>query len=88
MSALHYRVEDLDPGEQKAQRHAGELVERDLVSLNIDYRQMGVGGLTSWGPTGLPRYSLYYQEYRYGFRLRPFNRGDAAPATLARQHHE
>jgi beta-galactosidase len=88
MSALHYRIEDLDPGEQKAQRHFGELVERDLVSLAIDYRQMGVGGVTSWGPTGLPRYSLYYQEYSYAFRLRPFNRSDGDPAALARQRHE
>jgi beta-galactosidase len=85
MSALHYTVDDLDPGEEKAQRHAGELVERDLVDLNIDYKQMGVGGITSWGPTGLPRYSLYYQEYAYSFQLRPFSVEDGPPASLARQ---
>jgi beta-galactosidase len=88
MSALHYTTDDLDPGEEKAQRHAGEPVERDLVSLNVDYRQMGVGGITSWGPTGLPRYSLYYQEYEYGFRLRPFSRDDSSPAELARERYE
>jgi beta-galactosidase len=88
MSALHYTVDDLDPGESKAQRHAGELVERDLVNLNIDYRQMGVGGITSWGPTGLPKYSLYYQDYRYSFRLRPFTRADGSPADLAKELYE
>jgi beta-galactosidase len=85
MSALHYTTDDLDPGEEKAQRHAGELVERDLVNLNIDYKQMGVGGITSWGPTGLPRYSLYYGEYQYSFTIRPFSVEDGPPATLARQ---
>jgi beta-galactosidase len=85
MSALHFSMDDLDPGEQKAQRHWGELVERDLVTLNIDYRQMGVGGVTSWGPTALPKYSLYYQEYRYGFRLRPFSREDGTPAALSKE---
>ncbi|UCC72525.1 MAG: DUF4981 domain-containing protein [Gemmatimonadota bacterium] len=88
MSALHYTVDDLDPGESKAQRHAGQLTERDLVNLNIDYKQMGVGGITSWGPTGLPKYSLYYQEYRYSFRLRPFSNDDAPPAELAKERYE
>ena len=73
MSALHYLMEDLDPGEQKQQRHSGELAERDLVNVHVDLRQMGVGGINSWGTTALPQYSLDYEEYRYRFRLRPFS---------------
>jgi beta-galactosidase len=88
MSALHFTVEDLDPGESKARRHSGELVERALVNINIDYKQMGVGGITSWGPTGLPKYSLYYQDYRYSFRLRPFSLEDGSPAELAKVRYE
>ncbi|MGD8867305.1 MAG: glycoside hydrolase family 2 TIM barrel-domain containing protein [Gemmatimonadales bacterium] len=86
VSALHFTLDDLDPGERKAQRHAGDLVERDLVNLNIDYKQMGVGGINSWGPTALPRYSLYYDEYAYSFTLRPFSAQDGSPAELAKQH--
>jgi beta-galactosidase len=85
VSALHFTTEDLDPGLRKAQRHDGDLVERDLVNLNIDYKQMGVGGINSWGPTALPRYSLYYREYGYSFTLRPFSALDGPPASLARQ---
>jgi len=85
MSALHFTIDDLDPGAQKAQRHAGDLEERDLVNLNIDYKQMGVGGINSWGPTALPRYSLYYQEYQHSFTLRPFSEEDGQPAVLAKQ---
>jgi beta-galactosidase len=86
--ALHYTIDDLDPGEQKQQRHAGELVERDLVSLNIDHRQMGVGGVNSWGTTGLSNYSLYYQEYQYTFKLRPFSAEDGSPDALAKERYE
>ena len=67
------------------QWHPGELVERDLVSLNIDYKQMGVGGINSWGPTGLPKYSLYYKEYEYSFRLRPFDASDGTPTALSKE---
>jgi beta-galactosidase len=74
MSALHYLMEDLDPGEEKQPRHSGELTERDLVNVHVDLRQMGVGGINSWGPTALPQYSLDYEEYRYRFRLQPFSR--------------
>ena len=35
------------------------------------FRQMGVGGITSWGPTALPKYSLPYEDYNYRFILRP-----------------
>jgi len=88
MSALHFTIDDLDPGEQKAQRHAGELVERDLVNLNVDFKQMGVGGITSWGPTALPKYSLPPEEYNYGFRLRPFTAEDGPPDELARERYK
>ena len=56
VTALHYLTSDLDPGDQKAQRHAGEIPPRAFVRLNLDERQMGVGGITSWGPTALPKY--------------------------------
>jgi beta-galactosidase len=88
MSALHFTIDDLDPGESKAQRHAGEMVERDLVNLNVDFKQMGVGGINSWGPTALPKYSLPVDEYTYGFRLRPFTAEDGPPDALARQRYK
>jgi beta-galactosidase len=88
MSALHYTIDDLDPGAEKQQRHAGELVERDLVNLNIDYKQMGVGGINSWGTTALAKYSLGYQEYSYAFRLRGFSQGDDSPDSLSRERYE
>jgi beta-galactosidase len=83
MSALLYTQDDLDDGPQKDQRHSGELEERDFVSLNVDFRQMGVGGITSWGPTALPKYSLPYDRYTYRFILRPLRDSDVEPGELA-----
>ena len=84
VTALHYFPEDLDPGMEKAQRHAGELRARDLVSLTVDLRQMGVGGINSWGTTGLEEYSLPFGPYRYRYLLRPIPPGDHDRAELAR----
>jgi len=71
VTAIPYARADLDPGPAKAQRHWGELRRRDAIYLNVDFGQMGVGGIDSWGPTALPEYSLPYGRYEYRFRLRP-----------------
>jgi len=85
LSALHFAIEDLDPGPVKLQRHAGDLTPRPDVYVNVDYKQMGVGGINSWGPTALPEYSLPYREYRYRFLIRGMVRGDGPPEELSRR---
>jgi len=84
-SALPYAPDDLDDGSHKEQRHGRELRPRDFVTLNVDLMQMGVGGITSWGPTALPRYSLPYGPYEYRFTLRPFTTEDGPIPELARR---
>jgi len=86
LSALHFTQEDLDDGPEKDQRHSGELKERDLVELNVDLMQMGVGGINSWGPTALPEYSLPYGGYQYRFTLRPLE-NESSPTELARRRY-
>jgi beta-galactosidase len=50
--------------------HVNDINPKDLVSVNIDYDQMGVGGDDSWGKKTLKKYSLSESEYQYGFWLR------------------
>jgi beta-galactosidase len=71
MTALHYLTEDLDDGLQKDQRHAAELKERDLTSLKIDYKQMGVGGIDSWQAWPMEKYLLRDKTYQYQFKIIP-----------------
>ena len=88
-TALHYLTADLDEGDHKIARHPTDIRPRDLVRLNVDYRQMGVGGITSWGPTALPEYSLPYAPYRYRYTLRGLLPGDdAGRVARALRAHE
>jgi beta-galactosidase len=66
-----------------SRRHGAEVRRHDLVTLNLDLRQMGVGGDTSWGAPVHPEYTLRADEYAYRFRLLPLAPGDD-PADRAR----
>ncbi|MBC8401110.1 MAG: DUF4981 domain-containing protein [Candidatus Marinimicrobia bacterium] len=55
-----------------SQRHGSELQRTDIVTLNLDWKQLGVGGDNAWGARPHAKYTLYPREYRYQFRLRPF----------------
>jgi beta-galactosidase len=44
---------------------------RNLTSVNIDYKQMGVGGDDSWGAFTHPKYRLTDKEYQYAFIIKP-----------------
>jgi beta-galactosidase len=83
-SAHHFLTEDFDEGDQKRQRHTVDVKRRDLVALNLDYRQMGVGGDNSWGARTHPQYCLPAKPYSYTLRLRPISKEDD-PAQLSRQ---
>jgi len=52
--------------------HLNDIKARDLVSLNIDYGQSGVGGDNSWGARALSSYSLSETHYQYSFWLRAY----------------
>jgi len=58
---------------QEVNRHTIDVKPRDLVSLNLDYRQMGVGGDNSWGARTHPEYTLTDKSYSYSFLLRPID---------------
>ncbi len=68
LSAWPYAMEDLETA-----RHLHELPERNFITLNIDHRQMGVGGDDSWSEQARPHpeFRLPAQPYRYAFRIRP-----------------
>lgn len=73
MSALHYLDSDLDDGDRKHQRHATDIAPRPLTQLHIDWKQMGVGGINTWGAWPLPKYQLPYANYEYEFVVRPLD---------------
>lgn len=94
VSAWNYRQKDIDfirgvDDESSAsglvpvtRKHGAEIPQRPLVTLNLDHKQMGVGGDTSWGRPVHPQYSLPAQDYQYQLRLLPLSPADD-PAQLA-----
>jgi len=72
VNALSYSPEQLYPGEIKGQTHSLELEPDKFVHLDIDYKQMGLGGIDSWRSLPLEQYSLPYMDYSYSYRIIPF----------------
>ena len=61
---------------KSANTHTNNVKPRELVNLNIDLGQMGVGGDNSWGAEIHPEYRLPEKKYEYSFRLRPIVKED------------
>lgn len=94
MSAHHNLLEDFESTERSdgkqpegvkvVNRHTTDVKPRDLTSVNVDFRQMGVGGDNSWGAWTHDKYRLTGKEYEYSFRMKGMGSEDN-PAELAKQ---
>jgi len=69
-----------------AARHTNKLKTEGFVTLNIDLKQMGVGGNDSWSDVAAPldQYMIPAGNYHYSFYLAPYKTGTDASA-LARK---
>jgi beta-galactosidase len=66
-SAWHYTQDQLERAE-----HDYELrPSRDTITVNLDWRQRGVGGVDSWGQHALREYTLRGKHFEYKFLLKP-----------------
>ncbi|MCF7567613.1 DUF4981 domain-containing protein [Sabulilitoribacter arenilitoris] len=69
VSAWPYNQETLDKS-----THNFELKAGNNLVVNIDYKQMGVGGDNSWGQPVLHKYLINPGQYCYSFILQPINK--------------
>ncbi|NJB85854.1 beta-galactosidase [Lewinella marina] len=70
-NAHHQLNSDYDEGPEKVQRHTYDIPVRPLVTVNVDYKQSGVGGDDSWGARPHAQYTLPAGDYTYSFLLSP-----------------
>ena len=72
-SASHFSQIDLDSGPIKnnSQRHGKLLIPREEIHLNIDGFIMGVGCIDSWKSLPREEYLLPYQNYQFGYTIKP-----------------
>jgi beta-galactosidase len=68
VSAWPFRQDALERAE-----HTFELRQRNEITLNLDLKQMGVGGDNSWGARPHEPYTLPAVSYSYSFRLTPLS---------------
>lgn len=51
-------------------RHGGCVDKKDMVWMNIDHLQMGVGGDNTWGAMVHPEYTITPKEWSYSFTIK------------------
>lgn len=84
VTARHQIMEDLESkgrtdgrqreGVKPVNRHTFDVKPRNLTTVNIDYKQMGVGGDTSWGAWTHKKYRLCKNQYSYSFIIEPISK--------------
>lgn len=80
-SAWPYSMDDLEKA-----THINELPQRDFLTINLDYKQRGVGGDDSWGAPIHKEYLLHKgTAYTYKFRLCPYTKSQGELSEVARQ---
>jgi beta-galactosidase/beta-glucuronidase len=68
MSAHHYTLENLTGA-----FHTPDIINEGDITLNIDLKQMGVGGDDSWHPRVHSEFLLREKFYSYSFIIRPLD---------------
>jgi beta-galactosidase len=79
VSAQYFTSEDLEKA-----KHTFELTRRKDVTLNIDYKQSGLGG-GSCGPDTLPQHLIQPEPFHFSFRLRPLSARDLSAIEFSKQ---
>ena len=82
-SAHHQRNEDFDGGNIKYRKqsndlkrpimHTTDIIERPLINININYKQMGVGGDNSWGQKPHKKYQIKADNYSFSYSISPYS---------------
>jgi beta-galactosidase len=63
-------------GVEVVNRHTTDVKSRQLTSVNVDYKQMGVGGDNSWGARTHEAYRLTKKAYSYQYTIRLISKGE------------
>jgi len=71
-SALHYAQANLERPARRAPAHTIDLVKSDKVFLNVDWKQIGVGGDDSWGARTHAAYMIERGPLEYSFIIVPY----------------
>jgi len=57
-------------GKNKPNKHGGEIEIENIISLQINHKQIGVGGDDSWGAPVHSEYSIPVKTYKYDIKIK------------------
>ncbi|MBN1413732.1 MAG: DUF4981 domain-containing protein [Bacteroidales bacterium] len=83
--ASHFSIDDFENGPEKEQKHCTDIIKHPWTTLNIDFKQMGVGGDNSWGALPHSQYLLPVKKYSYSVRIRLYDTTKEKPEELKKQ---
>lgn len=78
-SASRYTDQDVESA-----AHASDLVPRSFITLNLDYRQNGLGS-NSCGPAQSPEHSIKPEPFSFRILLKAYAAEDTDPVRLSRR---
>lgn len=84
MPLINFSAHRFTPEDFAEAKHMCDLVPRDEITLNLDYRQRGLGS-AACGPDVLSQYELYPHEFKFAVRLKPFSAKRISPVRLGKQ---
>ncbi|MDT8393303.1 MAG: glycoside hydrolase family 2 TIM barrel-domain containing protein [Bacteroidales bacterium] len=70
----HYRPADIAQESRSSGMHSVDVPERNMVAINLDLFQMGVGGNNSWGARPIEQYRYPAKEYSFTIKIKPVKR--------------
>lgn len=73
VTAQNFDKRLLDKDDQLTPRHGNEVKKGNIISLNIDHQQMGVGGDNTWGARTHTKYTLPAKSYTYTYKIIPID---------------
>ena len=74
MPLINFSVWPFHMEELETRKHPSEIEFSNDITVNLDYRQMGVAGDDSWGALPHKEFQLPATQYQYKFRLEPIAR--------------
>lgn len=67
----HYRPEDIAQENRSSGLHSIDVPKRNMIGINLDLFQMGVGGNNSWGARPIEQYQYPAKEYTFELKIKP-----------------
>lgn len=78
-SAMYYETEDLEKA-----KHTIDLVKRDYITLNIDYKQNALGS-NSCGQNQLDKYKCKFEAFKLNLKLSLYNNKEISDFALSKE---